>query len=408
MNYKDILDVDLKRIEFIKKECEAFLKDEQTAGELADHMREKNMTVSPMELSYAVQDIFDSKAFSNELVQKSGDLLWAFDPFFGEDARIPKTSADHPLLIYKKENDAMRAHLDEGRALLKAPFDQQKWRDYADVLKEFKVHFVRKQNQLYPRLENKDFNFPSRVLWIYDDEVRSGLNVLVKAVEEGSEKGIHSAFRVLDEHARNVMRSEERVIFPTAFRLLRLDEFLRMEFGDDEVGFAFIEPPNYNKAEVAMMASLEKLMIQHDGRELSGENVLNLRRGKLTLEQLNAMLSHLPFDVTFVDDEELVRYYNDIPERIFPRSPGVIGRDVKNCHPQVSLRSVIEIISKFRSGEEDKAEFWYQKGGRFIYVTYIAVRDVRREFLGVLEVAIDLTVLRTLEGEQHLAVWRRD
>ena len=83
--------------------------------------------------------------------------------------------------------------------------------------------------------------------------------------------------------------------------------------------------------------------------------------GKLTLEQINLIYKHLPVDISFVDENELVKFYSDTDHRIFPRSKNVIGRQVSNCHPRKSVHIVEEIVEKFRSGEQDKAEFWINK-----------------------------------------------
>ena len=127
--------------------------------------------------------------------------------------------------------------------------------------------------------------------------------------------------------------------------------------------------------------------------------------GKLTLEQINLIYKHLPVDISFVDENELVKFYSDTDHRIFPRSKNVIGRQVVNCHPRKSVHIVKEIVEKFRSGEQEKAEFWINKPGVFIYIVYIAVRDAEGRFRGVLEMMQDCTHIRELEGSQTLLTW---
>ena len=113
----------------------------------------------------------------------------------------------------------------------------------------------------------------------------------------------------------------------------------------------------------------------------------------------------MPVDISYVDENEIVRFYTDTEHRVFPRSKNVIGRDVKNCHPKASVHIVEEIIKKFRSGEESEAEFWINKPGLFIYITYIAVRDADGRFRGILEMMQDCTHIRSLEGSQTLLTW---
>ena len=126
------------------------------------------------------------------------------------------------------------------------------------------------------------------------------------------------------------------------------------------------------------------------------------------MEQINLIYQHLPFDISFVDENELVCFYSDTDHRIFPRSKNVIGRQVMNCHPRKSAHVVREVIDKLRSGEQDKAEFWINKPGFFIYIIYVAVRDAEGNFRGVIEVMQDCTHIRSLEGSQTLLKWATD
>ena len=125
----------------------------------------------------------------------------------------------------------------------------------------------------------------------------------------------------------------------------------------------------------------------------------------MTLEQANLMLTHLPVDISFVDENDEVAYYTDTKDRIFPRSEGVIGRKVQDCHPPASVNIVNSIIQSFRRNEKDVAEFWLVLGGRFIHIRYFAVRDAKGTYRGVLEMAQAVTSIRKLEGERKLLSW---
>ncbi|MBF1500594.1 MAG: DUF438 domain-containing protein, partial [Prevotella pallens] len=141
------------------------------------------------------------------------------------------------------------------------------------------------------------------------------------------------------------------------------------------------------------------------GYGIAPESKLNVTTGKLTLEQINLIYQHLPFDISYVDENELVCFYSDTDHRIFPRSKNVIGREVMNCHPKKSAHIVREVVDKLRSGEQNKAEFWINKPGVFLHITYIAVRDAQGNFRGVLEVMQDCTHIRELEGSKTLLTW---
>ena len=128
-------------------------------------------------------------------------------------------------------------------------------------------------------------------------------------------------------------------------------------------------------------------------------------RGRLTPEQVDLLLKKLPVDVTFVDENDRVRYYSDTEDRIFPRSPEVVGRQVQNCHPPKSLNVVNAIVEAFKAKTKDRVEFWIQKGGRFILIRYFPLYDAAGKYRGVLEVSQDATEIRALQGERRLLDW---
>ena len=117
------------------------------------------------------------------------------------------------------------------------------------------------------------------------------------------------------------------------------------------------------------------------------------------------MLKHLPVDLTFVDEQDRVRYYSGGAERIFPRSPGIIGRSVQNCHPPKSLDVVNRIVAAFKDGSQDEASFWIWLGGKLVYIRYFAVRDEAGAYIGTVEVSQDVTAIHALQGERRLLDW---
>ncbi|MBA7619501.1 hypothetical protein ES703_26840 [subsurface metagenome] len=135
------------------------------------------------------------------------------------------------------------------------------------------------------------------------------------------------------------------------------------------------------------------------------DSSLSLDTGQLSIDQINIMLKHLPVDVSFVDESDELRYYSDTADRIFARTPAVIGRKVQNCHPPKSVHVVNKILEEFKKGSKDSAEFWIEVKGRFIYIRYFAMRDADGNYRGTLEVSQDVTEIRKLEGERRLLDW---
>jgi len=122
----------------------------------------------------------------------------------------------------------------------------------------------------------------------------------------------------------------------------------------------------------------------------------------LSKDTINAIMDTLPVEVSFIDKEDSVRYFNKNGDRIFPRSRAIIGMKVQNCHPEKSLYKINQILDDFKSGKRDRAEFWIDLNDRKIYIRYFAVRSKGGEYLGTLEVTQDITEIKKIEGEKRL------
>ena len=126
----------------------------------------------------------------------------------------------------------------------------------------------------------------------------------------------------------------------------------------------------------------------------------------LKSEIIEFMLNSMPVEISFVDKNDEVSYFNKNGDRIFPRPRSVIGKKIQQCHPKKSVDKVIEIIESFKNGKRDVATFWINLKGRLIYIRYFAVRDNNREYLGTLEVSQDITDIKSIEGEKRLLDWK--
>ena len=123
---------------------------------------------------------------------------------------------------------------------------------------------------------------------------------------------------------------------------------------------------------------------------------------KLATETVEAIFDTLPLDLTFVDDTDTVRYYSRGDDRIFRRTPAVIGKKVQDCHPPQSLHKVEQVVSELKSGKRNAAEFWIDLKGRKILIRYFAVRDKQGKFMGIIEVTQDITDLQKIKGQKRL------
>ncbi len=135
------------------------------------------------------------------------------------------------------------------------------------------------------------------------------------------------------------------------------------------------------------------------------EEFLQFETGTLSRNEMEAILDNLPVDLTFIDKEDSVKYFNKAEERIFKRPKSVIGRKVQKCHPQKSVHIVNKILDAFKAGEKNVAEFWIQLNDRLIYIRYFAVRDRSGKYLGTVEVTQDITKIKKIEGAKRLLDW---
>jgi len=119
-------------------------------------------------------------------------------------------------------------------------------------------------------------------------------------------------------------------------------------------------------------------------------------------EQLAGILEAIPVEISFVDENDLVKFWNKHETRIFKRPAAVIGKSVQNCHPKHSVDKVNQILSDFKAGRRDSAEFWINLGEKKVYIRYFAVRDKAGRYLGTLEATQDITEIKKIEGEKRL------
>jgi DUF438 domain-containing protein len=314
----------------------------------------------------------------------------------------PVTAAvpGHPLRTLADENRALEKLVAETRAVLDHVRNEPEHRDWAadrarlatlaGSLAGIERHYLKKENQLFPRLEEKGISGPSKVMWAVHVDIRAHLKEFRKVVEMGDATlALNAGSWVLQEIA-DMIGKEEKVLFPMCLEMLTDADWARVKKGEEEIGYAWIAPaPAWGAA-----AAVPEVPATGAG--------LVLDTGVLTAEQIDLMLTRLPVDISFVDETDTVRYYSATADRIFPRTPGVIGRKVQNCHPPKSLDVVERILGDFRSGERDEAEFWIESRGRFIHIRYFAMRDRRGAYRGALEVTQDVTSIRALRGEKRL------
>jgi DUF438 domain-containing protein len=331
----------------------------------------------------------------------------------------PESVPGHPMHTFRAENAAVQgalSALDTALDAIKTAPGMDALRQAqsaVQALRQFEKHYLRKENILFPYLEQHGFSGPSSVMWAIHDDIRAAWKALDELLN--TRPGDLATFvRQLDEvwtplatAIREMVYKEENILFPTSLEKLSEEEWAAIRAQEGEIGYAFVEPgeqwPPDDLAQRAL--AVERPQYTPPGQDTApttAQGLIPLDVGALTAQQINLLLTHLPVDVTFVDESDAVRFFSQTRERIFPRSPAIIGRKVQQCHPPASVHRVQQILDDFRSGARDEAEFWIQMQGQFIHIRYFAVRDRDGNYRGTLEVSQEVTGIRALEGEKRL------
>ncbi len=377
----------------MKKRFSAILKDlspeEIAAAEQA--LIEEGMPVEDVQKLCEVH----VAAFQDALTKNSGA---GAGKIAGKAHKLP----GHPVHTYREENKALRKilrGLKNAQRRLSRTSGRERFGDLLQRLGEVELHFARKENQLFPFLETTGFTGPSKVMWGKHDELRAELKKLEGAFKGHDLERTRSLARSLIRGMNRMIFMEEKILFPTALRKLPESAWSEIRRGEAEIGYAWIRPGNLWDPSVVGAAPAAAPAPVTGSVPAGGE--LDLSVGRLFPDQINLLLTSLPVDITYVDENDKVRYYSQGRERIFPRSPGIIGRSVQNCHPPKSVHVVEKIVEDFKARRRSEANFWLEMKGRFIYIRYFALfeGDVYR---GVLEVSQDVTEIRALEGEKRL------
>lgn len=441
-NYLENINLEkVEKMTAIKKNYIEGLVDFETAKE---EIIATFNTITPEEFAYSEQKMKEMGYTDMEMHEKMNSLIELFkNKIVQEENKLAK---GHPIRTYIEENTATKKLIKEieektERYKENGKFIKNEWLEIYDKLYQFNTHLSRKQHQLFSMLEKKGFDRPSRIMWTFDNAVRDNINSAIRMLNEENvdEKAFFEQQSIAIELTLDIMDKEEQILYPTSLKLISEDEFKQMRKGDDEIGYCLIEKPTEFYFIDKEEEKIKEKIIENKVENMSGNNFMNdlagllqkygmtgnkeedqsnenlenkifdVKQGKLTLEQINLIFQHMPVDLSYVDENDLVKFYSDTKHRVFPRSAGVIGRNVKNCHPAESVDSVMEIIDNFRSGKQDEIDFWIQTPkGNFIYIYYVAVRDENGKFRGVLEMMQDATKIRSLTGQRKIVTWENE
>jgi uncharacterized protein len=314
----------------------------------------------------------------------------------------------HPVDIFHRENEALGEVITRLRQAIQQANEATSSTDPVEILVKIKSgfnelmdvdkHYQRKEHVLFSCLERHGITGPSKVMWAKDDDARALLKLLGRALSVLPDLSnlkndvVPPAERAMAAVSEMIYK-EENILLPMALDTLTEDEWAEIWAASPRYGWCLVEPrEGYTPPESVLRKAME----------LPKDGVIMLPTGNVTVEQLHAVLSCLPLDLTFVDADDRVAFFTEGPERIFARSKAIIGRKVQHCHPPRSVEIVDRILEDFRSGRQNVAEFWIDFHGKFVHIRYFAVRDKAGAYLGTVELTQDIAPLRQLEGERRL------
>jgi len=313
----------------------------------------------------------------------------------------------HPVDTFRRENEALRESIGRLQKAMNSVLETTDegdvaaqllaWRQALNEIQDVDKHYQRKEHLLFSCLERHGIAGPSKVMWGKDDQIRQLLKDVSLALRESGASVAEWKLQAATTGAaaasevQEMIYKEEHILFPICLERFTADEWAEIWASSPRYGWCLVEPRQGYKP-VELNAS---------DRDSAPDRV-SLPTGSLALEQLIAIFSTLPVDLTFVDADDRVAFFSEGSHRVFARSRAIIGRMVQNCHPPRSVDVVERILSDFREGRQNVAEFWIRFMGRLVHIRYFAVRSEAGQYLGTLEVTQDVGPIRALEGERRL------
>lgn len=395
------------------KELILTLHKDKSAGEVQKELTELMGSVPYGEVVQAEEELIQEGLEREEILKfcdiHTEALKGNIDTSMAKD--IP---AGHPVDTFINENKALQSEIDSIQHIYHKINSKDAGENCNNLLSEIHQHFnnimdvekhyVRKENLVFPYLEKNDITGPPMVMWGKHDEIRGFLKSSIellrnapKVTKEEVEGFWELMFYPAIKGIEDMFYKEEQILFPMCMDTLTEIDWYEIYEQSAEIGYCIVVP----SVEWIPNITVEEKNIQDtDGK-------VKLSSGSFTIEELESMLNSIPQDITFVDKDDRVRYFSQGKERIFERSKAILGREVQYCHPPSSVHIVNQIVTDFKNGTQDEAEFWINMGGKFIHIAYYAVRNKNNEYIGTVEVSQDITKLNSLEGEQRLLSYNK-
>lgn len=407
------------RVEQIKTYLERLSAGEELEKVRADFAKEFK-EVDPAEIMQAEQELLQGGT-PLETVQKLCDVHAAL--FRGatseekvanaekavaasvKEKKLAATAAltgitGHPLQTFTRENEALENIIQECREEVENTKIISS--EMFGKLREVAIHYAKKGDLLYPHLKVKyGISGPSDVMWTTDDEIRDELADQEKRWPFAKKNAGQSGEELTDTEAKwmerftaalqrveDMIYKEANIFFPNCALNFTEEEWFGIYRDSKDYPICFgVENATWEAAEKFLKEKSEAFV----SKKIMGKKTdeIIMPGGHLTVAQLIAMLNTIPMEITFVDEDNINRFFNEGPKD-FKRPGMAIDREVFSCHPPKVEQQVRRIIGEFRNGTLDKVPIWMEKNGKTMLVTYMAVRDAQGTYLGTMELVQDM------------------
>ncbi|OZV11162.1 PAS domain S-box protein [Tissierella sp. P1] len=324
-----------------------------------------------------------------------------------EEIHHPEEVPGHPIYTMRQENKAIEEHIEN---VIKPNLVRFKGNDSKEniftlisdinLLWDIDKHYSRKENLIFPYLEKYGITAPPKVMWGVDDEIRAKIKDIKLSLTsyKGNKDEVAEKVEEMLIQVKEMIFKEDSILFPMCLDTLTEDEWISIYDESDEIGYALIAPEGkWNRARVNVEQKAKE-----ETKNTVDDGYIKFETGILTSKEINYILNSIPGDMTFVDKDNIVKYFSQGKERIFARTKAVIGRSVENCHPPASVNVVDKLVDDLRRGKKDSESFWIKMGDKYILISYFAVRDEKGEFLGTLEFTQDIAPIQAITGEKRL------
>lgn len=376
------------------------LLDGQNAVELLEKYEIKTSTFIPQDIINSFDILMDKKISIENLKFVSNKLInILYQNILTYPALIPDKDSVLSFLI--ADNQLALEKLKDTRNLIKEinknP-EQTLLNELAlkfEEVEKFGLHYTVMENVVFPLLETKWAHHQCvKIMWSFHDDIRRNINKMIRFLKAGNIdlKEFNYLCGQIFFNLNTIILREEKILFPIILETFTEELLRNMLTETMEIGLPY--------ADLTILPKKE-----NENKLFTSDKLVHLPTGVLSLDQLNLVFNHLPVDMTFVDEEDTVRFFSNPPHRIFPRTPAIVGRKVQFCHPPESVHVVEDIINAFKAGEKDVASFWFHMGPKFILIQYFAVRNSEKEYKGTLEVSQEIAEIQKISGTRKLLDW---